>query len=250
MISMVMSYYNRLRQFDFTLSTIAQSAYKNYEIVIVDDFSDQDHDPSILQKKYSQINIRIIRMKDVYDHKWYINPCIPYNVGFRASQGSAIIIQNPECCHVGDVLSHCAANVTDQVYLSYHCWSCTKDDLKLLHDNQPLDYQYKPKATWYNHQIHRPESFHFCTALTRQNLKMLNGFDERFAQGFSYDDTEFIQRVKNLGLKIDFVANPHVVHQPHPKSLKFNDAKIDNKALYFSLKETGLVSAPNQEIII
>jgi hypothetical protein len=100
MISMVMSYYNRLRQFDFTLSTIAQSAYKNYEIVIVDDFSDQDHDPSILQKKYSQINIRIIRMKDVYDHKWYINPCIPYNVGFRASQGSAIIIQNPECCHV------------------------------------------------------------------------------------------------------------------------------------------------------
>lgn len=244
-----MSYYNRLRQFDFTLNTISKSQYRDYEIVVVDDFSDADHDPQSLVKKYPQLPIRIVRMSDQVQHRWYSNPCIPYNVGFRHSQGDVVIIQNPECCHIGDVLTHCANHINDQVYLSYHCWSCTKDDMNKLHNNEPLDYIPKPKALWYNHSQHRPESYHFCTGITRTNLKKINGFDERFATGFSYDDNEFVQRIRNLKLDIQFVDDPHVVHQPHPKFLTMGSAVTDNRQLFYDLKNTGLITAPNKEPI-
>jgi GT2 family glycosyltransferase len=249
MISIVMSYYNRLRQLDFTLSTIAKSTYQDYEIVLVDDFSDHDHDPAILLEKYPQLPLRIIRMAQVVQHRWYCNPCIPYNVGFRQSRGETVIIQNPECCHIGDILSHCNSNIDEQTYLSYHCWSCTKDDVKQLHQGQELDYIPKPKALWYNHAQHRPESYHFCTAITRNNLKKINGFDERFANGFSYDDNEFVQRIRNLQLNIKFVDQPHVIHQPHPKFLTMGSAVTDNRQLFYDLKNTGLITAPNKEPI-
>jgi glycosyltransferase involved in cell wall biosynthesis len=38
-----MAYYNRLPQLRFTLQTITNSAYKDVEVVIVDDFSDADN---------------------------------------------------------------------------------------------------------------------------------------------------------------------------------------------------------------
>lgn len=245
-----MSYYNRLRQFDFTLNTISKSRYTGpYEIIVVDDFSDSDHNPQLLLEKYSSLPIQIFKMQDIVQHRWYSNPCIPYNVAFRKSQGQIVIIQNPECCHIGDVLSHCSEHITDQNYLSYHCWSCTKDDLIKLHNDQALDYVPKPKALWYNHREHRPESYHFCTAITRHNLKKLNGFDERFATGFSYDDNEFVQRVRNLNLNIEFVDDPHVIHQPHPKFLTLGSAATDNRQLFYDLKNTGLITAPNKELI-
>jgi GT2 family glycosyltransferase len=249
MISIVMSYYNRLKQFDYTLKTISQSQYRDFEIVLIDDYSDPDHDPRILLEKYPDLDIKITQMQDVNSHRWYSNPCVPYNVGFRLSRGDTVIIQNPECCHIGDVIGHCADNINDEVYLSYHCWSCTKDQVKLLHNDEPISYEVAPKAMWYNHEIHRPASYHFCTALSRKNLQKLNGFDERFAIGFSYDDNEFIQRVRNLALKIQFVADPHVIHQPHPKFLTHGSAMTNNESLFYSLKDTGLITAPNKELI-
>jgi hypothetical protein len=244
-----MSYYNRLTQFDFTLQTLAKSQCQDFEIICVDDYSDSDHDPRILQDRYPQLNLKIIRMWDLSPHRWYINPCVPYNVAFRHSQGQTIIIQNPECCHIGDVISHCAAHINDQTYLSYHCWSATKDQLEYLRNYQPISYEPRPKGMWYNHAVHRAESFHFCTALTRKNLITLNGFDERFANGLDYDDNEFVWRVRNLGLNITYIADPHVVHQPHPKFLIHANATTDNKQLFWDLRQQNLVTAPNKEKI-
>lgn len=249
MISIVMSYFNRLKQLDFTLETMTKSSYDDFEIICVDDHSDSDHDPSTLISKYPQLNFKVIRMCDLISHRWYINPCVPYNWGFRHSRGSVIIIQNPECCHIGDVISHCASHISDDQYLSYHCWSATKDQLGDLRDHKPISYEPRPKGTWYNHEIHRPESFHFCTAITRKNLRALNGFDERFAFGIDYDDTEFVRRVKNLGLKITFVSDPMVVHQPHPKSLSHANATTNNHLLYWTLDDQITTHAPNENQI-
>jgi len=249
MISIVMSYFNRLTQFDFTLQTISKSIYKNFEIICVDDHSDPEHDPMILLDRYPQLNLKIIKMSDVLSHRWYSNPCVPYNEAFRHCQGDTVIIQNPECCHIGDVIAHCAQHISEDRYLSYHCWSATKDQLHDLRNFRSISYEPKPKAMWYNHEIYRPESFHFCTAILRTNLVKLNGFDERFAHGLGYDDNEFVQRVKNLGLKITYVSDPHVVHQPHPKFLTLNKSTVDNRSLFAELQGQNIISAPNKNIL-
>lgn len=249
MISIVMAYYNRQAQLGYTLKTISRSEYKDVEIIIVDDFSAEDQQPEPIVAQYPELDIKIVHMRDRVGRKYYCNPCVPYNTGFCESKGDKIIIQNPECCHIGDVLSYVANNLTDDVYLSFHAYGCTKQDLKFLHADEPVPMFSHKKARWYNHEIERPAGFHFCNAITRTNLIKINGFDEAYANGHNYDDAEILQRIKNLGLPIKFVADPWVIHQYHHKSYGHPDnpePTVDNRTLYEALVTSTKVRADNE----
>lgn len=251
MISIVMAYVNRKPLLDFTLKTMTQSNNWDFEVIIVDDFSDVDQDPTVFVNKYPDLNINVIKMSDITDTKNYYNPCVPYNVGFNAVQGDKVIIQNPECCHMGDVISYVEENLTDDTYLSFHCYASTSDDLRLLSSGQGINYlnnKVSAGGCWYNHEVHRPESFHFTTAMTRSSLSKLNGFDERFAQGRAYDDAEFVKRATTL-LEVKYVSEPHVIHQFHPKtSIPNQGSKLQqNTRLYKNIlqNEAGNIKAHN-----
>ena len=247
-----MAYYNRRRQLEYTLKTIAESRQRaNTEIVIVDDFSSSEHRLNNLCDQWPQLKITVVEMRQQVDKKNYCNPCVPYNVGFRASRGDQIVIQNPECCHIGDVLDYVANNLCDNRYLSFHTYGCTKEDLVDLYAGRPVTmFSHSKKARWYNHETERPSAFHFCNAITRNNLKTLNGFDESYSQGHNYDDAELVARVKTLGLTIQYVQTPWSIHQYHPKSYGHPDnpePTVDNKILYQQLLDQPFVTAPNQQ---
>lgn len=254
MISIVMSYYNRLHLLKHTLKTLSQSFYKDFEIVIVDDFSNEENSIVNLPKEFPNLTFQIIEMKNVVSEKYYCNPCVPYNVGLRASNGDKIIIQNPECCHMGDVISYVDKFLNDEKYFAFHCFGCDRNDLKLLHNGFDinLDRQGPSKARWYNHKIHRPVAYHFTSAITRKNLIELNGFDERFASGLNYDDDELVQRIKRKGLNIEFIEDPYVIHQYHGKSGKnplSPEPTQDNAILYAKILEEKTIKAQNKETI-
>lgn len=217
-----MSHYNRIELLDFTLKTISQSQHNDYEVIVVDDFSNKSNDPETLKSKYTDVDLHIIKMEDSHKIKDYTNPCIPYNIGFGQARGDKIIIQNPECCHMGDVISYTERNLTNDEYLSFHCYASTQDDLIKIHQGEPITFNNLKKpgvenGIWYNHEKYRKFSFHFTTAITRTNLIKLNGFDERFASGVACDDVEFIHRVKLSIPTIKFVHDPYTIHQYHPK---------------------------------
>lgn len=255
MISIVMAYYNRRKQLEYTLKTIAQSRQRaNTEIVIVDDFSSAEHSLADLRDQWPHLKISVIEMRQLMSTKDYCNPCVPYNVGFRHSRGEHIVIQNPECCHMGDVLDHVANNLTDQDYLSFHVYGCTKEDLKDLYTKGSVTmFSHSKKARWYNHRTERPSAFHFCNAITRSNLKKLNGFDESYSQGHNYDDAELVARVQALGLNVKFVEDPWSIHQYHPKSYWHPDnpaPSVNNQLLYHTLLTNPFVTAPNKDPIL
>lgn len=251
MISLVMAYYNRLPQLRYTLKTIEKSSSKNFEIVIVDDYSSEEHSIDKISSEFKSLNFKIIKMQNINSKKTYVGPSIPYNVGFRESQGDKIIIQNPECCHMGDVIDYTDNNLSDDLYLSFHCFASGKRELNDLYSNNYLDVT-TSAGRWYNHSVHRPASYHFTTAITRKNLIELNGFDEKYAVGFNYDDDEFIQRIKKKKLKIEFVNNPWTIHQYHGKG--FNNplnpsASQDNHAFHIENIKNLSVRANNKEDI-
>ena len=72
---------------------------------------------------------------------------------------------------------------------------------------------------WFNHPNLRPMRYHFCSCLTRDNLIDLGGFDERYADGYCWDDNEFLHRIIKKGLETVIVGPEHgfVVHQWHEK---------------------------------
>ncbi|TFG72279.1 MAG: glycosyltransferase, partial [Flavobacteriales bacterium] len=57
MISIVTSYYNRLKLFEQTLRTIKKSEVKDFEFVVVDDGSDPGQRIEFLQSQYPFLKI-------------------------------------------------------------------------------------------------------------------------------------------------------------------------------------------------
>lgn len=205
-----MGYFNRLSLLAHTLKTISQTTCNDFEVIVVDDYSDPQHSPHALASQYSFV--KVINMSDEIAPRNYINPCVVYNTGFKYASGDKIIIQNPECCHVGDVLSFVSSNLTNNNYLTFHCFAADTYSTNRLHTTtEPVQMS----GGWYNHVNYRPVGYHFCSAITRQSLNQLNGFDERYRDGFCYDDDEFFHRVKLSGLAVRFVESPFVVHQDH-----------------------------------
>jgi len=231
--TIVMAYHDRLSQLKNTLYSIEKSSYaKRTKIVIVDDASSPEHTPNNLTKN---LNIQVISVPK--ESKTWVNPCIAYNIGFTQIESDIVIIQNPECYHCGDVLNYVKENLTQENYLSFSCRNL-KEPIKHNIDPRQL------KGNWYNHPNKgRQTAYHFLSAITRENLEKLNGFDERYGPGYCFDDDEFLVRIKRMGLNVQIVPDDTVycAHQFHDKTILGGEIWQRNRRLFeeVTLKETG-----------
>jgi glycosyltransferase involved in cell wall biosynthesis len=210
MITIVMAYFDRQKQLDKTLLSFAESKYKDFNVVIVDDDSPVD-----ITLPKLPFDVAIIKMKN----KTWIDQALVYNTGFNyALKGNPDIVmfQNPECYHVGDVLDY-ASRITNSQYISFGCFALAKNKYDLQKEMNENDYAFtwEGQSGWYNHPVHRPVGYHFCSVLTAKNLIKINGFDERFSDGRAYSDDYLVHQVKSLGLQVDIPIDPFVVHQYH-----------------------------------
>ncbi len=115
-ISIATSYYNRRPQFINTLKTIQQSKQiDNLELIVVDDCSNDEHRIEDLPATYPFL--KVIRLES--NDRWYTNPCVPFNKAIKQATGDIIVLQNPECLHVGDILTDIVNKINDDVYLTY-----------------------------------------------------------------------------------------------------------------------------------
>lgn len=222
-ISIVIGYYNRKDLFYETLLSITRSKYKDFELIAVDDGSSPEQRLEDMVEEFPFIKIIRLENKD----KWYLNSCIPLNIGIREAKGDIIVLQNPECLHVHDVLTYLSENIDDSNYISMSTYGIGRKITKLLSEYRndhivallkslpQQSYVGWESVGWYNHTIYRPVHYHFCSAISRNNMAKLNGFDERFGFGVAYDDDELILRIRRLGLALKIEDNLSVMHQYH-----------------------------------
>lgn len=203
------------------MRSISDSDHKSeIEIVIVDDASGDDHRLESVICDFD-LNIKLIRI-DPNDKKW-VNPCVPFNIGFKNATGDLIIFQNPECMHIGDIVSVSRNLIKSNLYLNFGCYSTDKVTSEKLSFLSKFDIGHVRNVlnpmvnrapivdgenAWYNHPIYRPSGLHFCSAIMKDDLVDLGGFDELYSQGVGYDDNELIVRIqrKKNGSKHDFRA--------------------------------------------
>jgi len=219
MISIAIAYYNRKAHFLNTLRSMKKSKYKDFEVIVVDDGSDDVHRIKDLEKEFGFL--RVIRIEK--HEKRHTNPCVPFNIAIGETKGDIIIIQNPETLHYNDVLDYTANHIDKNKYLAFT--TTNKDIMNVLNgfnwnekeitDVIKIHFNDTMNNQWYCHRLFRPEAYNFCTAITREDLKELNGFDERYAFGIERDDVEFLTRIKRKGMNIVFVDDVIVIHQKH-----------------------------------
>lgn len=230
-----MAYYNRRKLLYNTLKSIENSKFSdNVEVIVVDDASNDNNRIEDLVNEI-KLDLKIIRVEQ--KDKWWMNPCVPYNIGFKHAKNDIVIIQNPECLHFGEIIEYTLNNIKENTYLSFAAYSVdefnTNQINKINFNNPNFRNQIGKIITplkngpllsdgtnaWYNHSEWRPLSLHFCNAIMKKDLDDLGGFDERFATGFAWDDTEFIWRIKNIKkMEIKIIDRPFVIHQFHGAS--------------------------------
>ncbi len=231
MTSIVLTYFNRLRQLLNTLDSFDR--YDNdFEVIIVDDGSD-------LKLSFSArfFPVRVIHLTE----KPYFNSGIPFNIGFEEalkSDPDIVILQNAECYHAGDIMGYAEQHLTDSNYIAFPCYSLAENDSlpPLTMNNRCATSD--GDGAWYNHPVYRPVGYHFCAAITAENLRKLNGFDERFKDGHDYEDNYWLYQVKTLGLRVDIPEQPYVFHQWHYSTPR-KRGPVNNEILYRELSKRG-----------
>ena len=207
-ISIVMAFYNRQALLDKTLESLDKSVIKDYELIIVDDASAV---PLVCDRA------KVIRVEK--KDKWYTCSAVAWNMGLREAKGDIIIMQSPECYHMGDILKYTIENIRSNQYISFGCYAIGREETTAFHKGiSPVILDKivnNERHGWYNHTRHRPVAYHFCSAIMRGDMDMIGGFDERYGYGYAYDDDEFIRTVEYMGMDIKIVDDPFVIHQYH-----------------------------------
>lgn len=261
-VSIAIAYQNRLPLLLFALKTINLFSHEeDIEVIVIDYESKEEQKASQLKEMFG-FPIRVIEIQQ----EGWLSPCIPLNIAIREASGEIVMIQNPECFHCGNIVKHAIEYLNDQNYLTYSCYSVNTAILsqitkavekdfggsfgevqKILLEEQKLHPVISYYVGWYNHPVHRPFGYHFCSVITKKNIDELGGFDERYGPGFGYDDNELLVRIKRKGLQVVVVppeAGVYAVHQMHQiihASRGGSNEWRRNRDLYHNvtLKETG-----------
>jgi hypothetical protein len=194
-ISIIMTASNRSKQTYFTLQTIQNSSHKAIQVIIVD-----DSDVDILTKKELErypFYIDFISIKR--QNKNWINPVVNYNIGFEYIQGTKIIIQNAEVCHVGDVLGYMAEKIIPNNY--YVCdvrsaKSSGANEIIYASNISTIDIYNNNSifGIWY-HGRDRIMNYHFLSGMTADTFNKIKNFSYDYTMGISYDDDDFLLKI-------------------------------------------------------
>ncbi len=238
--SIVMTTYNRSSQTYFTLKSIKN--FENVQIILVDDSNKDFLDLNILQK--TGICIYYIKIKN----KFWFNPCVNYNLGFKFIKGEYIIIQNSEVCHVGNIVKLINENLEENQYFVFDVIALKDSESnKELHSIKDLKYDNYEKICsmmkmWYQHYEFNNRCLHFLTSMKRKTFEKIFCFDYDFCMGSCYDDDEFIFRIINQNINVFCIPNDKVevfgIHQWHVSATSDWDRKMpmNNELLYFKKK--------------
>jgi hypothetical protein len=218
------------------------------EFLIVDD----------INELYPTLDIKLLEIKE--KDKWWVNPCVPFNMGFKKSSGDVIIIQNPECLHMGEIIKTVEEQIQENRYLVFGCYSLIQEDTDkvntIVFDDNYIEnikniIRIEGRTAinsitggWYQNSKYRNNLLHFCTAITKKNLDELGGFDERFAYGVGKDDREFVVRINRKRMEIKVIDKPFVIHQRH-KPFNYANKKMtkDNNEIFNIISRENKIKA-------
>ncbi len=134
--SIIMAYHNRLTQTLVSLKRFedlyAQNNKYDFEVIIVDDKSEDHQD---LSTYINQFSYKIIYIK-ILEKDW-INPVVPYNLAFTFASKSIFFIQNPEIYHCSDLFDYYIQHCKPYIYYSFPVFSSPSFN----HNTQLIDLE-------------------------------------------------------------------------------------------------------------
>jgi glycosyltransferase involved in cell wall biosynthesis len=188
-LSVVVPVYNSAAELRQCLSALAGSAYSNFEVIVVDDGSDEPVHEIASARGFNRIREEIRK-----------GPAHARNVGAAAARGEYIVFVDADVCVHADTLSRIAENFARSPHLSavIGCY-----------DNAPAQQtfvsQFKNLFHHFVHTMNAGEIGTFwcgCGAIRKDVFRRLGGFDEELYDQPSIEDIELGRRMASAGFRI------------------------------------------------
>lgn len=247
MISVCMHYYNRRKLLISTLNSFLLSENINdTEFVIVDDASSDENKIHDLPELFPTLKFKLFRYEP--NEKTWLCPVIPCNKSISLSTGDIIIIQNPECIPMFDILKYTRENIKLNDYMCYNVYALNENQttdvitkFNLNKWNTLVDMSnatYRGDNGWYQHNTIFNRGYNFSCAIHKEDLDKCGWFDERFSDGIAWADAEFIERLKFKKMNIVAVPNVYCYHlcHEHDDSYLYSENCKKNYTLLMSIK--------------
>ncbi len=231
--SIIMPYHKKRTLHNTLLSCQHHYGSRNdYEILVMEDcknVADRDEHRALLTILNEFSGELYIRHIETQFENCYA-PSRIFNAGVRVAAGQFIVLTNPECVHMTDVLGQfdVALRKNISAYIIAGCYS-TDDTkpVKRFTDFKPV------RKIWLQHSKLINRGLHWCSVLSKANYDKVGGFDEEYAAGFGREDVDFIRRVRSEIVDVMARDDILVVHQNHPDfSLHKHALWARNKAYY------------------
>lgn len=213
------------------LSIKYQECKPSFEVVVVNDGPQDDALVSIcrefLYDKDFGGDIRVFNTQRDYPYR---GPALPWNAAAVRSRGEFIILQSPECLHVGPVMGEIvgALEASEQnTYVALRCVELQRDDLRWLDHNEqywPIYPEILSHLKWPLRQeyagpnSHNREPLYFTAGMRRDAYLGVGGLDERFTHaGFEDNHFLYILRKNRFRIETHWEAPYYTAHQYHAK---------------------------------
>jgi len=208
-VSIIISSFNRLPLFKRTLWSIAnRPPSKPFEVIIVDDGSTEDVLGAI--KTFSaSFHWKFIRFdqaeftKKTGFEKFFNNPSITNNIGFKNSSGELIFLQGNEIIAYGDIYDVLIKEKPNEEH--FLAFSTTFDLPQEVLDNigvygtefsqRHLNYVKRwPLQT----KTYRSDVTNYISLSNRATWEAVGGYDERYIYGIGKEDSDFVRRCRAI----------------------------------------------------
>ncbi|PJA98317.1 MAG: hypothetical protein CO128_07895 [Ignavibacteriales bacterium CG_4_9_14_3_um_filter_30_11] len=178
--------HNRKNCLKQTLNKVFEQNYKNIEVIVVDNNSN-DGSVEMIEKEFNNVEV-IYLEKNI--------GASALNISFKKSKGEYILILDDD--------SYPIANTIEEGLMSFK----QKNNIKIVSFNI---FNTNTNRSQTDYFIENELSFIGCGVMIKNDLlKMLNGFSEHY---FIYhNELDLSIRTLNLGFKIKYLPNTAVIH--------------------------------------
>lgn len=211
MLSIIIPTYNRLELLKIGLNCIFNQQIKeDYEIIVLNDYLETEGTKEYCSL-FPQIKYIFTGKRNLSGLKWR---CVGnvLNIGVKQALGSKIILTCPEIFLVyPDTYNRMISALEPKKMIITNGY----DDVSgvfLKHVQNGGDYQTFPHKDKLRNLC---TDYPFCMCLNKQDFINVGGYDLDFEQGFAYDDTNFVLRMKNYGCEYVKLTDLDIVHLYH-----------------------------------
>lgn len=247
MLSIIISSFNRINLFRRVLWNIVKNAPNiNYEVVIVDEESSDDIQ-GMLEKEFASnflwklVKVKTATLENKLGKKYLNNPGPCYNIGFLHSVGDIIAIQGNEClvvdqCYntmLGDFEILAQKYENPQVFS--HTYNMPEEQVATLdfygsNLTKPL---VRHCMTWpLQSPNYKSEVVNYLSMCKRSSWEKIDGFDERYFNGISSEDSDFTRRVRALNGYCYFLSKGITIHMGHSGKNCYQESKLVSKEFW------------------